>query len=65
MLPYFVKAENNSRLGEPLHEQSGPLHVEDRIFTHELSHNWVSAAGEWGLANTDDFNGAAQIGSGT
>nr|WP_269475895.1 GMC family oxidoreductase N-terminal domain-containing protein [Mycobacterium stomatepiae] len=63
VLPYFIKAENNSRLGEPLHGQSGP-HVEDRMFTHELSHNWISAASEWGLATTDDFNGAAQIGSG-
>jgi choline dehydrogenase len=64
VLPYFVKAENNSQLGEPLHGRSGPLHVEDRMFTHELSHNWVGAAGEWGLAATDDFNGASQIGSG-
>lgn len=64
VLPYFIKAENNSRLGEPLHGQSGPLHVEDRLFTHELSHNWLSAAGEWGLAPTDDFNCASQIGAG-
>jgi choline dehydrogenase len=64
VLPYFIKAENNSRLGEPLHGQSGPLHIEDRLFTHELSHSWVSAAGEWGLAPTDDFNGASQIGAG-
>jgi choline dehydrogenase len=65
VLPYFIKAENNSRLGEPLHGKRGPLHVEDRLFTHELSHQWVSAAGEWGLAPTDDFNCASQLGSGT
>jgi choline dehydrogenase len=64
VLPYFVKAENNSRLAGPLHGQSGPLHVEDRMFTHELSHHWISAAREWGLVNTDDFNGLSQIGSG-
>ncbi|MEZ0350623.1 GMC family oxidoreductase [Mycobacterium sp. pR1184] len=64
VLPYFIKAENNSRLGEPLHGRSGPLYVEDRMFTHELSHYWISAASEWGLAATDDFNGASQIGSG-
>jgi choline dehydrogenase len=64
VLPYFIKSENNSRLGEPLHGQSGPLRVEDRLFTHELSHHWLSAANEWGLASTDDFNRASQIGSG-
>jgi choline dehydrogenase len=64
VLPYFIKAENNSRFGEPLHGQSGPLHVEDRLFTHELSHHWLSAASDWGLAPTDDFNCASQIGSG-
>jgi choline dehydrogenase len=65
VLPYFIRAENNSRLGQPLHGQHGPLHVEDRLFTHELSHQWVSAAGEWGLTATDDFNGKSQIGSGS
>jgi choline dehydrogenase len=64
VLPYFIKAENNSRLGEPLHGQRGPLHVEDRMFTHELSLNWIGAANEWGLASTEDFNCASQIGSG-
>jgi choline dehydrogenase len=64
VLPYFIKAENNSRLGEPLHGHHGPLHVEDRMFTHELSRNWISAASEWGLASTEDFNCASQIGSG-
>jgi choline dehydrogenase-like flavoprotein len=64
VLPYFIKAENNSRLGEPLHGQRGPLHIEDRMFTHELSHSWINAAREWGLVNTEDFNGISQIGSG-
>lgn len=64
VLPYFIKSENNSRLGNPLHGQSGPLHVEDRMFTHELSRSWVSAASEWGLSTSDDFNGASQIGAG-
>src|SRR6476659_8736466 len=64
VLPYFVKAEHNSRLGGPFHGTDGPLHVEDRLFTHELSHAWVDAAAEWGLAGNDDFNGARQIGAG-
>ena len=64
VLPYFMKAEANSRLGEPLHGKTGPLHVEDRMFTHELSERWVEAAVEWGLPHTDDFNGDCQIGAG-
>ena len=64
VLPYFIKAEHNSRLGAPFHGTDGPLHVEDRLFTHELSHAWVDAATEWGLTRNDDFNGARQIGAG-
>ena len=34
-------AEGNTRLGAPYHGQDGPLHVEDRRYTHELSHAFV------------------------
>ncbi|MGH3759518.1 GMC family oxidoreductase [Actinophytocola sp.] len=64
VLPYFVRAERNSRLAGPLHGTDGPLHVEDRRFTHELSHAWVDAAVSWGLKPTDDFNGVSQEGAG-
>ncbi|SDI62432.1 choline dehydrogenase [Actinokineospora alba] len=61
VLPYFVRAERNSRLDGPLHGRSGPLHVEDRRYTHELSAAWVEASG---LKPNDDFNGAEQEGAG-
>jgi len=64
VLPYFVRAEHNSRLSGPLHGTDGPLHVEDRRYTHELSHAWVDAAVSWGLKPTDDFNGTTQEGAG-
>jgi len=64
VLPYFVRAEHNTRLGGPLHGTDGPLHVEDRRYTHELSHAWVDAAVAWGMKPTDDFNGATQEGAG-
>src|SRR3954447_3580588 len=64
VLPYFVKAEKNSRLGAPLHGRSGPLHVEDRVYTHPLSHAFVDSAVSAGLKPTDDFNGASQEGAG-
>jgi choline dehydrogenase len=64
VLPYFIKAEHNTRLGSPYHGQSGPLHVEDPRFTHELTHAWVDSAVSGGLKPNDDFNGAEQEGAG-
>jgi choline dehydrogenase-like flavoprotein len=64
VLPYFVRAEHNTRLAGPLHGTEGPLHVEDRRYTHELSHAWVDAAVSWGLKPTEDFNGESQEGAG-
>ncbi|HUL27469.1 MAG TPA: GMC family oxidoreductase N-terminal domain-containing protein [Streptosporangiaceae bacterium] len=66
VLPYFIRAEGNTRLGGPYHGRTGPLHVEHRRYTHELSRAWVEAAVAWGLKPTGDFNfnGAAQEGAG-
>lgn len=64
VLPYFVRAERNTRLGGPLHGSDGPLYVEDRRYSHELSSAWVQAAVSWGMKPTDDFNGASQEGAG-
>jgi choline dehydrogenase len=64
VLPYFVRSEANTRLGAPLHGRTGPLHVEDRVYTHELSHAFVDSAVSAGLKPTDDFNGESQEGAG-
>lgn len=64
VLPYFVKAEANTRLGAPFHGADGPLVVEDRRYTHELSSAWVESAVAAGLKRTNDFNGAEQEGAG-
>jgi choline dehydrogenase len=64
VLPYFIRSEGNTRLSEPFHGQDGPLHVEDRRFTHELTEMWVDSAVTSGLKPTDDFNGAEQEGAG-
>ncbi|TWP36061.1 GMC family oxidoreductase [Leekyejoonella antrihumi] len=64
VLPYFMRAESNSRLGAPYHGLSGPLQVEDRRYTHPLSHAWVESAVASGLKATDDFNGESQEGAG-
>ena len=64
VLPYFRKAEGNTRLSNEFHGTEGPLHVEDRRYTHELSQAWVESAVSSGLKRNDDFNGAEQEGAG-
>ena len=64
VLPYFIRAEANSGLGGPLHGTAGPLHVEDRRYTHRLSTAWIDAAQESGLTPNPDFNGVTQSGVG-
>jgi choline dehydrogenase len=64
VLPYFIRSEGNTRLGGPFHGQDGPLHVEDRRYTHPLSLAWVESAVASGFKPTDDFNGAEQEGAG-
>jgi choline dehydrogenase len=64
VLPYFRRAEGNQRLGGEFHGQDGPLHVEDRRYTHELSTAFVESAVSGGIKRTDDFNGAEQEGAG-
>jgi choline dehydrogenase-like flavoprotein len=64
VLPYFVKAENNQRLSDQYHGTTGPLWVEDRVYTHELSTAFVESAVSSGMKRNDDFNGAEQDGAG-
>ncbi|MET7767145.1 GMC family oxidoreductase N-terminal domain-containing protein [Nocardia sp. NPDC005366] len=64
VLPYFARSEANTRFHDAYHGTRGPLHVEDRRYTHELTDAWVRAAVASGLESNDDFNGAAQEGVG-
>jgi choline dehydrogenase len=64
VLPYFTRAEGNSRLGGPLHGTDGPVHVEDGRYIHEIHQAWVDSAVNWGLPRSDDFNGTSQLGAG-
>src|ERR1700754_1156858 len=64
VLPCFVRAEGNARLAGPLHGTQGPLRVEDQLFVHPLSREWIDAAVAWGMPATDDFNGPSQFGAG-
>jgi len=64
ILPYFKKAENQSRGENDFHGKSGPLFVCDHKLVNELSKIFVKAATKMGYPRREDFNGAHQEGIG-
>jgi choline dehydrogenase len=64
LLPYFLRAEDNSRGASAYHGVSGPLSVQDLKYKSALTKAFVAASQECGLAANEDFNGPAQDGSG-
>jgi choline dehydrogenase len=64
VLPYFKKAENQSRGADKYHGTGGPLPVSDPRHADPLSEAFVVAAAEVGIPTNPDFNGATQEGAG-
>ena len=64
VLPWFVKAEANTRGASPLHGADGPLQVTDQRYPRAISRAFVQAAGDCQIAENPDFNGATQDGAG-
>ena len=64
LLPYFLRAESNSRGASAYHGAAGPLSVQDLKFKSSLTGAFVAAAGNCGLRANDDFNGPSQDGAG-
>jgi choline dehydrogenase len=64
LLPYFLRAENNSRGASAFHGAAGPLSVQDARYKSQLTAAFVESAQHAGLAANDDFNGPRQDGSG-
>ncbi len=64
MLPYFIRAEQNSRGASIFHGGSGPLSVVDPKFRSVTTAAFVDSAANAGAARNDDFNGATQDGVG-
>ncbi len=64
VLPYFRKAEDQSRGPDRYHGVGGPLAVEDLRFRNPLSAVFVEAAVASGLEANPDFNGPVQEGVG-
>ncbi len=64
VLPYFQKAENNSRGADALHGAGGPLQVGDQSEPRPLAQAYLDACAQMQLPQTDDFNGPNQEGAG-
>jgi choline dehydrogenase len=64
LLPYFLRAEHNSRGESAWHGASGPLSVQDLRYKSSLTRGFVAAARSCGQPANDDFNGPQQDGVG-
>ncbi len=64
VLPFFKRAENNSRIHDAYHGQGGPLSVTDVQSDNPFSERFLEAARQSQLPITDDFNGDHQEGVG-
>jgi choline dehydrogenase-like flavoprotein len=64
LLPYFIKAEDNERGASQWHGSGGPLPVSEERSHNRISHAFVEAGVQTGLAANEDFNGASQDGVG-
>lgn len=64
VLPYFKKAEDQTRGADDFHGVGGPLTVSDQLGRFELADAIVDAAVATGLPRNPDFNGASQDGAG-
>ena len=64
LLPYFIKAEDNERGASHWHGAGGPLPVSEERSHNRISHAFVDAGEQAGLARNDDFNGDEQDGVG-
>ncbi|HTR57771.1 MAG TPA: choline dehydrogenase [Casimicrobiaceae bacterium] len=63
LLPYFKKAEHQSRGASAWHGAGGPLGVSD-LERHELADAFIASAASLGIPRNDDFNGEIQEGAG-
>jgi choline dehydrogenase-like flavoprotein len=64
VLPYFRRAEGNTRGDDALHSASGPLGVQDLRYHNRLSQAFIDAAQAAGHPANPDFNGSTQEGFG-
>ncbi len=65
VLPYFKRAETDSRGADKYHGGSGPLQVNPHQFKKSLRQALFQAARASGYGHTEDFHGAEPMGFGT
>lgn len=64
VLPFFKKAENQTRGASEFHGVGGPLNVSDQPAHFELADAVIQACEQAGIPRNPDFNGATQEGCG-
>ncbi len=64
LMPYFRRAEDNSRGSSAYHGAGGPLAVSNLRYKSQACEAFIAAAQEQGAAANDDFNGPRQDGVG-
>ena len=64
VLPYFRRAEHQTRGGDEFHATGGPLCVSDVKDGHPLCEAFIRACNDAGYQRNDDFNGKEQEGVG-
>jgi choline dehydrogenase len=64
LMPYFRRAEDNSRGASAYHGAGGPLSVSDPRYKSPACEAFIQAAQEQGAKANDDFNGPRQDGVG-
>lgn len=64
VLPYFKRAENQSRGEDDYHGVNGPLHVSDMSFKRPICDDFINGVAELGTPKNDDINGEDQEGVG-
>jgi choline dehydrogenase len=64
LMPYFRRAEDNSRGASAYHGAGGPLRVTDPRYKSAACAAFIAAAQEQGAVANDDFNGPRQDGVG-
>jgi len=64
LMPYFRRAEDNSRGASAYHGSGGPLPVSDPRYKSAACEAFIAAAQEQGAKANDDFNGPVQDGVG-
>jgi len=64
VLPYFIRAEDQTRGADAFHGVGGPQSVSDQSEPHPLCDAFITAATEAGHPRNPDFNGRTQEGAG-